>query len=33
MQYLRIVLGISSMQRDRLEIQTAIEIDRCDDVS
>ena len=30
---LRIVLRVSSVQRDRLEIQTAIDIDRRDDVS
>lgn len=32
-QYLGVVLRIASVERDRLEIQTAIEIDRGDDVS
>ena len=32
-QYLWIVFRITSMQRDRLEVQAAIEIDRGDDVS
>lgn len=32
-QYLWIVLGVPSMQRNRLEIQATIEIDGGDDVS
>jgi hypothetical protein len=32
-QYLGVVLGIPSMQSDRLEIQATIEIDGGDDVS
>lgn len=32
-QYLWIVLGVSSVQRDRLEVQSTIKIDRGDNVS
>jgi hypothetical protein len=31
--YLWIVLSIASMQRDGLEIESAIEVDRSDDIS
>ena len=32
-QYLGIVFGVPSMQRNSLEIETAVKVDRCDDVS